>query len=313
LSSSSPPTAPSRLSSMANSWNRITLTSTLTFLASGTADSASNKHASHCRWLTSHTPRIACRWRITNVYPDGDNVTQIYRLNESTSWYIKTDVKSGEITLCHMLPVPPGSKQPPVTIDPSAVDLGQTPSSGQSEERWEAHLTTPAVYTAVWDVQTHAAPGRDPMLMRKNTSQHYALCPQGPSKGKVCCAPLPPPHSHRLTAAICDCCYCRHHANWTWCATTARVLSWGHPPSGRSSRRRTAPASRLGATVKLAQRRCPSSPNVQAQQPGQLPSRRSKSLGSRSPLCRSTRSCAHAPAWRRGSNGISARSAVRLS
>ena len=133
------------------------------------------------------------------MYPDGVNVTQIYHLNESKAWYIKTDVKSGAITLCHILPVPPGSKQPPVVIDPSAVDLGLAPSSGGSEERWEAHLTTPAVYTAVWDVQTHAAPGRNPMLMRQNTSQHYALCPQGPSKGKVRCAPLPPLHYHFLT------------------------------------------------------------------------------------------------------------------
>jgi hypothetical protein len=137
------------------------------------------------------------------VYPDGVNVTQIFHLNESKAWYIETDVKSGAITLCHVLPVFPGTKQPPVTIDPSAVDLGQTPASGGSEERWKAHLTTPDVYTAVWDVQTRAAPGRDPMLMRQNTSQHYTLCPSGPSKGKVRCAPEPPRRSRRLTAAMC--------------------------------------------------------------------------------------------------------------
>ena len=152
-------------------------------------------HASNSHRLISHTVTIPHRWRITNVYASGDNVTQIYHLNESKSWYIKTDVKTGAITMCHLLPVPPGVVQPPVAIDPSALDLGPTPTSSEPEERWEAHLTTPSVATAVYDVQAHAAPGRDPMLMRQNTSAYHTVCPRGPGKGKVWSMPQPPMHN----------------------------------------------------------------------------------------------------------------------
>jgi hypothetical protein len=116
------------------------------------------------------------RYRTEKVDKDGKNNTQIYDLAQNKAYYLITDTYgTGKIELCHnlSLAIPPGSKQPPLIVDLHNVsDLGPTTFGGQPAELWEAHIpksiNVPQPITADYFLQAHAAPGRNPMLLKQN-------------------------------------------------------------------------------------------------------------------------------------------------
>lgn len=117
------------------------------------------------------------RYRTEKVDKDGKNNTQIYDLAQNKSYFLITDTYgTGKIELCHILPVPHGEKQPPLIVDPNnATDLGPTTFGGQPVELWEAHIPAhkegnPDAITADYFLQAHAAPGRNPMLLKQNST-----------------------------------------------------------------------------------------------------------------------------------------------
>jgi hypothetical protein len=114
------------------------------------------------------------RYRTERVDKDGKNNTQIYDLGQNKSYFLITDTYgTGKIELCHILPIPPGENQPPLIVDlHNLTDLGPTTFGGQPVELWEAHIPksvhVPQPITADYFVQAHAAPGRNPMLLKQN-------------------------------------------------------------------------------------------------------------------------------------------------
>ena len=109
----------------------------------------------------------------TEHHPQGVNQTQIWSLDTPTSYYIETEIATGVISLCHKLPIPPGSFQPNVTLSLLSVDLGAgTLAGGESVELWEAHrkLSESVEQFVNYAVQATASAGNAPMLLRQNST-----------------------------------------------------------------------------------------------------------------------------------------------
>lgn len=147
------------------------------FFANATQSQYVNGKLVEFSWMLFHFDVPGQRWRVERRGKDGaqiQNSTQFYRLLDNTSYAIDTTA-TGRV-YCSKIDVPPGSVQPPVVLDPSAVDLGPSTAGGQPAELWEAHMPKTAshmAYVADTLVQAKPAAGRAPMGLTFNFTTHY--------------------------------------------------------------------------------------------------------------------------------------------
>ena len=145
------------------------------FFSNSTSSRYVNGKLVEASWFLFHFDVPNQRWRIEQEY-NGDNVTQIYRLNDKVSYNIHTNADG--LVRCAQLPVLPGVYQPNVTINTSATDLGPSMAGGQPAIMWESQTPVgprvPLPYVVDTSVQAKAAKGRNPMGLLFNVTTKYA-------------------------------------------------------------------------------------------------------------------------------------------